>query len=347
MDIKEREEFAKKLDQLTDEDKYEEILAIYDAIPKEEWDLKMKVDYAKTLNNKAMYAYEEGDPKRVSLIGEAISYLLDIQDEGKFDAYWNWRLGMAYYAMGHSTKEGYLEWYTNAHTHFGLAQMMDEENFLDDVEYVLFECRTNIINYHIDHKEYKAAFELLDRMPEAVERYEEMDLHALPASHPHAFNIDEDYVAPTLPEKLAEDIKTIQEAAGVLVDEKRLGEALDLLYEAILMAPQPRNVYAEVALTETLIGMIFLWQEKYLNASIIYFIAFTNASHYGYSEHCLMNLAYSFFKLGDWKRATTFLEAMGEVGDKVDMSQAVVEDEEFKNFIEASAFMDKLDKDSD
>lgn len=58
MDIKEREEFAKKLDRLTDEDKYEEILAMYDAIPKYEWDLKMKVDYAKTLNNMAMYTYE-------------------------------------------------------------------------------------------------------------------------------------------------------------------------------------------------------------------------------------------------------------------------------------------------
>lgn len=356
MDIQEREEFTKKLDRLTDEDKYEEILAMYNAIPKEEWDLKMKVDYSQVLMEKATMECEKGDEDRISIMEQAISCLEDCKEEGESDYYWNYQMGLAYYMMGHfiadfSRKNGlevnYVMWYNPAYPYLHKAKLLDKEHNLVDVNQYLFRCMNDILLFHVERKEYKLAFEVLDGVKEANDKYDEMGLFTLTDDYPHSFSVEDEYEGLDLSDQLEEDMEKVKKETSKLVNEGRDEEAVELFYDWILKVPSPRNSYINVTQIECLLGCLFLLQKKYLNAAIVLYRAFTNASHAGYNEPVLIHLAYAFYKLGDWEKTNYFLETLKENWGEINMDILCVKDKEFKNFVEASVFMDKLEKDSD
>ena len=81
------DELVRRICELHDADKHEEILSLLNEIPRDDWDFNLTNLYARALNNTERYE-------------EALKLLLDVKDKGVDDGVWNFRIGFSLYYLG-------------------------------------------------------------------------------------------------------------------------------------------------------------------------------------------------------------------------------------------------------
>lgn len=330
-----KREFDKKLSQLTDEDRYDEILEMFSSIPEEKWTLEIRVDFARTYNNIGMIEHEKGDPERVKYLNKAISLLEELRNEGMNDRYWNERMGMAYYSMGHSVENSQsLEWYMKALPHFKkYRELSNTKKRIKEADFFISECKENIVNMALDKKEYKLAFSMLDTIPYAHEKYSEIGVHGL-SGYPNIFDSGKyEYVHPSVPNEVKTIIKEKTRKAEALALKECYEDAIHLIFDAILLIPEPKNAHIEAVLLEIKAGEIFIALEKYLEASILFFNAFQNASKEGYNDFVLINLSYCFYKLSDTKESTKYIQHLAKISKEINTKLLLNKDKEFTELL--------------
>ncbi|GGG20360.1 hypothetical protein GCM10010913_48230 [Paenibacillus aceti] len=111
-----RDELEAKLNALHEEDQFEEIVNTIKDIPAEDRDYSLVSHLGRALNNLERYE-------------EAIEQFLSVAEEGKDDALWHYRMGLAYY---------YLDRYEEARKEFELADKLepDDEDTLEFLEWI-------------------------------------------------------------------------------------------------------------------------------------------------------------------------------------------------------------------
>lgn len=111
-----REELLEQLEEWHEEDEFEEIVDAIMEVPEEERDYVLISHLGRAMNNLERY-------------DEAVELFLSVEDEGKDDPLWHYRIGLAYY---------YLDRYEDARKAFEVADQLEpgDEDTLEFLEWI-------------------------------------------------------------------------------------------------------------------------------------------------------------------------------------------------------------------
>ena len=95
-----REELLKQINEWHETDEHKKIINAIEALPREEWDYELTGLLARACNNLAVMDEATPEEEQAGLLEKAVSLLEAVQEEGRDDAVWNYRLGYALYYSG-------------------------------------------------------------------------------------------------------------------------------------------------------------------------------------------------------------------------------------------------------
>lgn len=308
MDEKKLKEIKMKLNQLNDQNRFEEAIALIETIPEQDRDLDIQVCYAYMLNNIAMITLGEYDKDmereddnenscRIPYIKEAILRLENLKKQGQDSCNWNKRMANAYYSMGHVLEDQSVHYYSLALPYFQKRLALECQSKKHEALKMVDECIENLANRYLAQKNYLKGFQLIEYLSTGWKNYSPY-LLVTGIKEQDEKEIDED---------LSEKLDMLAEQGNNLLDIGKETEALKAWQEALNLIPFPKNIHLETVWFEASMGEIYFTQRKFNQANILYNNALINQLETRLDSHILMRLGECNYELGNRKLAKRIL----------------------------------------
>lgn len=321
------QEIKNKIDKLTDENRFEDVIELIETIPEDERDLELRINHAKTFNNIAMITLGEYDEERefyeqndeddedspkVSYIQKAINRLEDMKEEGSEDRFWNKRMALAYYSMGHVLINQSFHYYSLALPYFKKFYELEKKIKKNEALKFLDECRENLADRYLTQKKYLEGFSMIDSLSDGWNGY-----------YP-CFDISgiKEQEEKEVDDILSQELDDLGEKGNILLEQGNMDEALKVWQSAIDMIPEPKSMQGETVWFEAAIGDIYFTKKAFNEAQLLFERALSNLSGEGINPFVFMRNGECQYELGNKKLAKHFLiQAYGLEGEEIFKSE--------------------------